>query len=120
MAASDHPARREAELIEQLRDCSQRYFQAVDAWETAHQKYYRLPTAGAPSPDLEPFHQEYLATRQRLQQCLPDAHRLCLKYNVRNPWNAILHIKLGSTAPQNGSASAIGRAERALVVQCLD
>jgi hypothetical protein len=110
----------DAEFVAQLRVSTQGYLQAVDAWEAAYQKYYRLASPGRVSPDLEPLHQEYLSARKRLKHCVPRARRLCLKYTLRDPWPAILHINLGSQAPQSGAAPAIGRAERALLAQCLD
>jgi hypothetical protein len=110
----------DAEFVEQLRFATQRYFDAIDAWEVAYQKYYRLPTHGSVSSDLEAEHSAYLAARGQLQRLVPNARRLCLRHSLRDPWPALLHINLESSAPQSGGAPAIGRSERLLVSKCLD
>jgi hypothetical protein len=109
----------DAEFVEHLCALTQRYLDAIDAWEAAHQKYYRMPPPGPVSSDLASEHEEYLAAREQLRRNLPRARQLCLKHSLRDPWPAMLHVKLGSRTPQNGAASAIGRAERKIVAQCL-
>ena len=110
----------DGDFVEQLRFAAQRYFDAIDAWETAYQKYYRLPTPGSVSSDMEAEHRQYVAAREQLQAMVPNARRLCMKHSLRDPWPALLHINLESTAPQAGGAPAIGRSERLLVTRCLD
>jgi len=44
---------------------------------------------------------------------------MCWKYGVRDPWDALLRIRLGANSPQAGAASAIGKGERNLVAACL-
>jgi hypothetical protein len=110
----------DAEFVEQLRFATQRYLDAIDAWETAYQKYYRLPTPGSVSSDLESEHRDYLAARNTLQRMVPNARRLCMRYSLRDPWPALLHISLESTTPQGGFTPAIGRAERGIIAKCLD
>lgn len=43
-----------------------------------------------------------------------------MRHSLRDPWPALLHINLESSAPQSGGAPAIGRSERLLVTKCLD
>ena len=50
---------------------------------------------------------------------MPRAKRLCLKYELGDPWPSILLIDLGSTSPQIASGAAIGRGERNRVTECL-
>ncbi len=110
----------DAEFADHLRAVVHRYLDAIDAWETAHQRYYRLPSPGPVSSDLATEHDEYLAAREQLRRSLPRARRLCLKHSLRDPWPAMLHVNLGARTPQSGAAPAIGRAERKIVAQCLD
>ncbi len=109
----------DADFVDQLRSATANYLDAIDAWETAYQKYYRVLAPGV-SSDLEPEHQAWLAARRQLERLLPNARRLCLKYSLRDPWPALLHVRLGARTPQDGFVTAIGRAERALISQCLD
>ena len=110
----------DAEFVEHLRTLTQRYLDAIDAWENANQKYYRLPAPGPVSSDLAAENEEYLFAREHLRRDLPRARRLCLRHSLRDPWPAMLHVNLDSRTPQSGAASAIGRAERKIVMQCLD
>jgi len=108
------------EFVAELRAVIERYFQAVDKWETAYQKYYRLPGyAARASDDLEPEHREYGARRSELEALLPRARRLCLKHQLRDPFSGLLRISLGRYAPQQRMDSAIGRSERSAVTDCL-
>jgi hypothetical protein len=110
----------DADFAAQLRSATERYLDAIQAWENKYQKYYRLPSPGPVSSDLEAEHQEYLAARGQLKKCVDRARRLCMRHSLRDPWPAMLHIRLGASAPQTGFALAIGRAERALIAKCLD
>jgi hypothetical protein len=103
-----------------LRAAVNGYLRAVDAWEEGYEKYYRISAPGQVSSDLALEHQSYLIARRELQTCLPRARRLCFQHGLREPWTAILHIHLGARTPQTGAATAIGRAERAVLAQCLD
>jgi hypothetical protein len=111
----------EAQFLTRLRDSTQRYLESLDAWEAQYQKYYRVPSPGpgCVSADLESLHQNYLSARRDLQECVPRARRLCLKYGLRDPWQATLHIALGARTPQSGATTAIGKAERSLLAKCL-
>jgi hypothetical protein len=109
----------DAEFVAQLRTATQDYLAAVDTWESAYQRFYRLASPFQVSSDLEPEHQAYLAARKRLKECLHGAQRLCRRHGLRDPWAGILHIRLGARAPQTGGASAVGQGERALIAQCL-
>jgi hypothetical protein len=108
------------EFIAELRDAVQRYFSAVDAWEAAYQKYYRLPGyADQISDDLAQEHAEYLESRRRLEALLPRARGLCFKHGLRDPFVNLLRASLGEHAPQQRDTSAIGRSERMAVTECL-
>src|SRR5690349_17683587 len=108
------------EFIAELRDAVQSYFSAVDAWEAAYQKYYRLPGyADQISDDLTQEHAEYLESRRRLEALLPRARGLCFKYGLRDPFVNLLRVSLGQHAPQERDTSAIGRSERMTVTDCL-
>jgi hypothetical protein len=111
----------EEQFLGRLRDATQRFLESLDAWEAQYQKYYRVPSPGPDrvSADLESLHQNYRNARQNLQKCVPRARRLCLKYGLREPWQAMLHIALGARTPQSGATTAIGKAERTLLAKCL-
>jgi hypothetical protein len=111
----------ELQFLARLRDSTERYLESLDAWEAQYQKYYRVasPGPGAVSADLESLHQNHLNARKRLQECVPRARRMCLKYQTRDPWQATLHIALGAHTPQVGATTAIGKAERTLLAKCM-
>lgn len=111
----------EAQFLSRLRDSTRRYLESLDAWEAQYQRYYRVPAPGpnSVSADIEPLHRNHLSARRELQACVPRARRMCLKYGLREPWQATLHIALGARTPLAGAASAMGRAERALLAKCL-
>jgi hypothetical protein len=118
--ATDTAAARDAEFVDRLRSATQKYLDAIDAWESSYQKFYRMPAPGPVSSDLESEHRAYLAARKELQQHVPNARRLCLKHSLRDPWPALLHVNLGGTTPQTGFSPAIGRSERGTVAQSLE
>jgi hypothetical protein len=108
------------EFVAGLRAAIERYLTAVDRWEAAYQKYYRLPGyAEKIRNDLEPEQREYGEQRRELERMLPRARRLCLKYRLRDPFSGLLRIDLGRYAPQHRVDSAIGRNERNEVTKCL-
>lgn len=108
------------EFLAGLRTAVERYFDAVDRWEAAYQKYYRLPGYGAKvSTDLEPEHQHYEQQRRELAALVPRARRLCLKHQLRDAFSGLLRISLGRYAPQQRVDSAIGRSERSQVTRTL-
>jgi hypothetical protein len=111
---SDH------EFVAGLRAAIERYLSAVDQWEAAYQKYYRLPGHAAKiRSDLEPEQRVYSERRRELEGMLPRARRLCLKHRLRDPFSGLLRIALGRYAPQHRVDSAIGRNERNEVTKCL-
>jgi hypothetical protein len=111
---SDH------EFVAGLRAAIEQYLNAVDRWEAAYQKYYRLPGYAAKTrTDLEPENREYGERRRDLEGMLPRAWRLCLKHRLRDPFSGLLRIDLGRYAPQHRVDSAIGRNERNEVTKCL-
>jgi len=110
----------DADFLPELKCAVTRYLCAVDRWETAYQKYYRLPGFSSKvSDDLADEHREYLESRRALEGIVPRARGLCFKYGLRDPWAGLLRITLGQHTPQERSDSAVGRAERAAVSQCL-
>ena len=86
--ATDTAAARDAEFVDRLRSATQKYLDAIDAWESSYQKFYRMPAPGPVSSDLESEHRAYLSARRELQQHVPNARRLCLKHSLRDPWPA--------------------------------
>ena len=108
------------EFLPELRRQVDRYLSAVDRWEAAYQKYYRLPGfTSKVSDDLQEEHREYLECRRALEAIVPRARGLCFKHGLRDPWAGLLRITLGQHTPQQRSDSAVGRSERAAVAQCL-
>lgn len=111
----------EPRFLSALRAAVAGYFGAVDAWEQAYRSQYRLVAHGQVSADLEPLHANYRAARRELEELIPQATRLCRRYHLREPWNPILLITLGSTPPQSAHwTSAVGQGERTLVRKCLE
>ena len=108
------------EFVLDLRDAVQRYLCAVDAWETAYQKYYRLPGyADHVSDDVAQEHAEYVESRRHVEALLPRARGLCFKHGLRDPFPNLVRVMLGQHAPQERDTSAIGRSERLAVTDCL-
>jgi hypothetical protein len=92
------------------------YLEAVDRWESTYGKYFRMPGAALPaSPDMEAAQSEFDARRRELEPMLGRAHRLCLKYRLRNPFPGLLRITLGG----HHGASAVSRGERNAAMECL-
>src|SRR6266566_2426531 len=74
------------EFVDNLRAAVVRYLAAVDRWEAAYQRYYRMPGwAEKVSADLEAEQREYETQRRTLEEMLPRARRLCLKHQLRDP-----------------------------------
>ncbi len=109
----------DVEFVTQLRLRTQRYLNAVDAWEEAYAKYYRLVTPGQISSDLEPFQHSFLQAREELKQLMPRARRMCLRHGFKDPFQLLVRVQLGAHAPQAGGGSAIGRTERNMVNRCI-
>ena len=108
------------EFVNTLQAAVGAYLEAVDQWEAAYRKYYRMPGRELPvSSDMESEQREYDARRRRLELLLPRATRLCLMYQVRNPFPGLLRTSLGCHAPQHRTGSAVGRNERSAVADCL-
>jgi len=110
----------DGEFVAELRAATAQYLAAVDAWEAAHRKYYRLAGPGCRvSSDLEEPQRVYLASRQRLAGLAPRARGMCFKYGLRDPWTGLIRTSLGQYAPQARDEPAISRAERQSVNECL-
>lgn len=108
------------EFVTLLRATVEAYLAAVDQWESAYQKYYRLPGfASRIGEDLQVEQQVYDARRRELEAMLPRARRLCLRHNLREPFSGLLRISLGRYAPQERMDSTVGRNERVVVAKCL-
>ena len=108
------------EFIAALRQAAEEYIRAVDDWETAYRKYYRVvvPMGKIPT-DMEEQQRAYDAARKRLAAMAPRARGLSYKHGLRDPWTGLLRSSLGQFAPQDRDTSAISRAERAQVIECL-
>ncbi len=110
----------DAEFVTSLVSRVERYFRSVDAWEAGYQKFYRLPSAHRRvPPDLEDAQREFTSARQSLEDAIPRARRLCRRFELRDPWPALLRIELGAHAPQAYLGSAVGRNERIAIRDCL-
>jgi hypothetical protein len=109
----------DAEFITVLRRRTDAYLRAVDAWEAAYGKYYRVISPGQVSSDMQPVQQNFQRARDDLKELLPRVHRLCLKHDVKNAWKLIIRVDLTANPPQTRTASAIGRGERNVVIQCI-
>jgi hypothetical protein len=117
--AKPHPIP-DGEFVALLRSTVEVYLAAVDQWESAYQKYYRLPGfASRIGEDLEAEQRVYDARRRDLEAVLPRARRLCLRHNLREPFSGLLRISLGRYAPQERMDSTVGRNERSVVAKCL-
>ena len=118
MSAIEHLS--DSAFVEALRAAVERYLAAVDQWEAAYQKYYRLPTFGGPvSDDLQSEQRAYEERRRELEELVPRARRLCLKHQLPESFSGLLRISLGQYAPQERADSAIARSERTAVTRCL-
>jgi hypothetical protein len=108
------------EFVQQLRSTVDAYLGAVDRWEAAFHKYYRVPGCAARvSTDMEVEQREYEDRRRELEALLPRARRLCLKRDLRDPFAGLARVSLGRFSPQERTDSAIGRGERLAVATCL-
>lgn len=107
------------EFVALLRAAVDAYLGAVDRWETAFHKHYRMPDSQKVSPDMASEQRDYDQQRRQLQALLPRARRLCLKHDLRDAFSGLLRVSLGQFAPQQRTDSAIGRGERNTVSVCL-
>ena len=108
------------EFVADLRQAVEAYFRAVDMWETAYRKYYRLPDPHGKSPsDMTEQQAIYDAARKRLAALAPRARGLSFRHGLRDPWTGILRSPLGQSTPQDRYSSAISRAERSQAIECL-
>jgi hypothetical protein len=108
------------EFVRGLRECVARYIQAIDDWEAEYRRFYRLARPHQQvTPDLEQAQHQYTCARRELETCIPRARRLCLKFDLRDPWPGLLRIELGAHAPQVRAATAFGRSERIALEGCL-
>ena len=108
------------EFVADLRETVERYFRAVDAWEAAYRKYYRLPDPRGKTPtDLTEQQAEYDAARAQFAAMIPRARGLSFRHGLRDPWTGLLRSPLGQSTPQDRYSSAISRAERTQAIECL-
>jgi len=108
------------EFVARLRAATDGFLAAVDAWEAAYRRYYRVTGPGTKvSADLEDYERAYADNRGRLAELAPRARGLCFKYGLKDPWTVLLRSSLGQYAPQDRAESAISRAERQQANECL-
>jgi hypothetical protein len=108
------------DFVAGLRQAVEEYFRAVDEWEAMYRKYYRLPDPTGKTPsDLVAQQAAYDAARKRLAAMVPRARGLSFRHGLRDPWTGIMRSPLGQSTPQDRYSSAISRAERAQVFECL-
>ena len=110
----------EHEFVEQLRTATETYLHSVDEWEASYAKYYRLHVPGRVNSDIEEQQKRYDKAKREFERLLPQAIRLCRKYDLRNPWESIRHIELGPQVPQGGNRGSIGQGERRALRKCLE
>jgi hypothetical protein len=108
------------EFVAELRASVDEYFRAVDRWEAAYRKYYRLPDPKGKTPnDLVAEQAAYDSARARLAAMIPRARGLSFRHGLRDPWSGIMRSRLGQSTPQDRYSSAISRAERTQAIECL-
>jgi hypothetical protein len=108
------------EFVAELRQAVERYFRAVDEWEKAYRKYYRLPDPRGKTPgDLTEQQAAYDSARARLAAMIPRARGLSFRHGLRDPWTGLMRSPLGQSTPQDRYSSAISRAERTQAIECL-
>ena len=108
------------EFVAELRQAVEQYFRAVDDWEAAYRKYYRLPDPRGKTPsDLLEQQAVYDAARARLAALIPRARGLSFRHGLRDPWTGLMRSKLGQSTPQDRYSSALSRAERTQAIECL-
>jgi hypothetical protein len=108
------------EFVANLRAAVDAYLAAVDRWEAAFHKYYRMPDCPEKiSDDMESEQRDFLERRRELEALLPRSRRLCLKHRLSEPFSGLLRVSLGQFAPQHRTQSAIGRGERNTISVCL-
>jgi len=108
------------EFVADLRQAVERYFRAVDEWEAAYRKYYRLPDPRGKTPsDLTGQQAIYDSARADLAAMIPRARGLSFRHGLRDPWTGLLRSPLGQSTPQDRYSSAISRAERTQAIECL-
>ena len=64
--------------------------------------------------------QEVDKCRRDLEELLPRARSLCFQYGRRDVFTGLRYVSLGRYAPQQRTDSAIGRAERSSIMDCLN
>src|SRR6266852_4107842 len=98
---SQGPTISDREFVARLRTAVERYLGAVDEWEAAYQKYYRLPGfASRVGDDLEKEQRAYDERRRELEALAPRARRLCFKHQMQEPFRGLLRVSLGRYSPQ--------------------
>lgn len=108
------------EFVSDLRTAVDAYLSAVDRWEAAFGRYYRMPDCSESiSADMDAEQRDYNERRRELEALLSKARRLCLKHRLRDPFGNLMRVSLGRFAPQQRTDSAIGRGERSAVSVCL-
>ena len=109
----------DAELVAAIRQVVDRYFDAIDRWESSYRRYYRLPGMEKPAADIAAEQREFDACRRELEGILPRARSLCFRFGRADVFAGLTRITLGGHAPQHRGVSAVGRSERSAVISCL-
>lgn len=101
------------EFIVEFRMSIERYLCATDEWETAYRRCYMFPGYTAADLEVLQAHQrEYQRCRCDLEAMLPRARQLCDRYQMNDPFDALLRVRIGDCE------AAIGRETRAAVSKC--
>jgi hypothetical protein len=108
------------EFVAEFRQAVEQYFRAVDDWEKAYRKFYRLPDPKGKTPsDLVEQQAAYDSARAQLAAMAPRARALSFRHGLRDPWTGLLRSPLGQSTPQDRYSSALSRAERTQAIECL-
>jgi hypothetical protein len=108
------------EFVAELRQTVEAYFRAIDDWEAAYRKYYRLPDPRGKTPtDLSEQQAAYDSARAHFGAMIPRARGLSFRHGLRDPWTGLMRSPLGQSTPQDRYTSAISRSERTQAIECL-
>ena len=94
----------EHEFVEQLRTATETYLHSVDEWEASYAKYYRLHVPGRVNSDIEEQQKRYDKAKREFERLLPQAIRLCRKYDLRNPWEIDPAYRTGASSSAGGKS----------------
>lgn len=108
-----------AEIASEFRGHLDAYFRALDEWEQAYGRFYRIAMPNQVSADMQPQYQRFEEAKQALKRSMPQAQALCHRYGIRENWSALLRVDIHARTPQTGEAALIGRSERSVATTAI-